>query len=113
MLSKESRKAAARNFKEQTPAIGIYAVRSTVSGHAWVGASKNLNAMKNSCWFQLRNRLHREQSLQREWDAQGEMAFLYEIVDRLDEDVHAIEIDDQLRDKRSIWAAQLNAQPLL
>ena len=113
MLSKESKKEVARKFKELKSSAGIYAVRSKVSGSAWVGFSMNLESAKNSCWFQLRSRLHREKSLQREWDSQGESAFEYEIVDRLEEDVHAFEVYDQLKEKRTTWAARLNAQQLL
>jgi len=113
VLSKELRKEAIRSFKEQKPEAGIYAVRSTVNGLIWVGASKNLAATKNSCWFQMRNRSHRASSLQQEWDAHGEAAFDYEILERLEKDVHALEIDDQLKSKKSLWAAQLKAQQLL
>lgn len=48
MLSSESRKEAIRNFKEQKPTVGIYAIRSTTTGHTWVGMSRNLEASKNS-----------------------------------------------------------------
>jgi len=113
MLSKESRKEAVRSFKDLKPSIGIYSVRSAISGRTWVGASRNLEAMKNSCWFQLRNGLHREKSLQEEWDLRGESAFEYEIVDRLDVDMHDLEIGDELKKRRSEWAARLNAPQLL
>ena len=113
MITKESRREAIRKFKEQKPEAGVYAVRSAVSGSAWVGMSRNLDATKNGCWFQLRNGLHREKSLQEDWNAQGESAFEYQILDRLDPDVHALEIDDQLKSKRSDWAARLSARQLL
>ncbi|MFZ1941752.1 MAG: GIY-YIG nuclease family protein [Terracidiphilus sp.] len=113
MPSREFRKQAVRSFKEQKSTIGVYSVHSTVSGRTWVGASKNLEATRNSCWFQLRNKLHQAKSLQELWNAQGESAFVYQIVDRLDEDVHAIEIDDLLKQRRSDWATRLTAQQLL
>lgn len=113
MLTKELRRDAIRNFKEKKPAIGIYAVRSSVTGHAWVGATRNLEATKNSCWFQLRNRLHRETSLQQEWDTQGESVFQYQVLERFDEDLHALEVDDQLKVRRSHWASELDALRLL
>jgi hypothetical protein len=113
MISKESRKEAVRKFKEKKPSIGIYAVRSGVTGHAWVGMSRNLEASKNSCWFSLRIGSHQEKTLQQEWNAQGESAFTYEILDRLDEDVHPLEIFDQLKQKKSGWVTRLNAQQLL
>jgi hypothetical protein len=88
MESKLSRKESVRKFKEQKSLMGAYVVRCAITGRAWVGASRNLNATKNGCWFTLRNGLHVEKSLQAEWDAQGESAFQYEILDTLEEDVH-------------------------
>lgn len=113
VLSKESKKEAIRQFKEQKPEAGIYAVRSTVSGNAWIGASSNLAATKNGCWFQLRNGLHRDPSLQAEWDAQGESVFEYEVLDRLDEDMPALVIGDALKERRGKWAALLKTRQLL
>ncbi len=113
MLSSESRKQAIRNFKEQKPTIGIYAIRSLTTGHTWVGMSRNLEAAKNSSWFQLRSGLHKEGSLQEEWVAQGESAFQFEVLDRLDEDVHPLAIHDRLKLKKSDWIARLDARPLL
>jgi hypothetical protein len=99
MLSKEFRKEAIRKFKEQKPGVGIYAVRCTATGQAWVGISRNLEAERNSCWFRLRNKLHQEKSLQQQWDDNGEPAFEYEIVDRIDPDVHLLQINDLLKKK--------------
>ena len=113
MPSKESRKEAIRKFKECKPPVGIYAVRCTATGDAWVGMSRNLDAMKNSSWFCLRNGLHQSKSLQEEWKTRGEAAFEYEILDRLEEDVHPLELQDLLKLKRSDWVARLNAQQLL
>lgn len=113
MLSKEFRKEAVRKFKEQKPGVGIYAVRCTANGRTWVGASRNLEATKNGCWFCLRNGSHQEHSLQQQWNLHGESAFEYEMLDRLEEDVHPLELNDLLKVKRSQWIARLNAQQLL
>jgi hypothetical protein len=78
-----------------------------------VGVSRNLNATKNGSWFCLRNGSHLDKSLQEEWNAQGESAFRYEILDKLDEDVHPLAINDLLKEKKADWIAQLHAQPLL
>jgi len=113
MQSRQSRKEAIRQFKEQKPEIGIYAVRCVTSGSVWVGGSKNLGATKNRCWFTLRNGLHREPSLQREWNASGESAFEYEILEKVDSDVHSLEIDDLLKADIHKWIERLEARPLL
>jgi hypothetical protein len=113
MPSKESRKEAIRKFKERKPSVGTYAVRCVATGRAWVGTSRNLEATKNGGWFCLRSGSHQDKSLQQQWDVHGETAFQYEILDRVDEDVHPLELNDLLKLKRNDWAARLNAQQLL
>jgi hypothetical protein len=113
MQSKETRKESIRQFKEQKPSVGIYAVRCPATGEVWVGGSRNLGATKNGCWFTLRNGSHREPSLQAAWSAQGEAAFEYEVLEELDEDVQPLVVDDLLKAGKSRWVAQLKAKPLL
>lgn len=112
MESKASRKESIRKFKEQKSPLGTYAVRCTSTGRVWVGASRNLNATKNGCWFTLRNGLHLEKSLQAEWNSQGESNFQYEILEGIDEDIHALAVSDLLKEKKIEWMNRLSAQPL-
>jgi hypothetical protein len=112
MQSKHSRKEAARQYKEQKPLLGAYAVRCTVTGRTWVGVSRNLNATRNGCWFMLRSGLYQEKTLQAEWNAHGEATFVYETLDGTDEEVNPLLIDRMLKEKKATWVAQLNAQPL-
>jgi hypothetical protein len=112
MQVQESRKEAIRKFKERKSLLGAYAVRCTATGRVWVGASRNLDATKNGCWFCLRNGLHTEKSLQEEWNTHGETAFQYEILGALEEDVHPLEVEGQLKEMKSSWIVQLGAQSL-
>jgi hypothetical protein len=112
MPAKESRKESIRKFKERKPLLGAYAVRCNTTGRVWVGASRNLDATKNGCWFCLRGGLHQEKSLQEEWNAQGESAFQYEILESLDGDVNPLNLEDLLKEKKNEWVARLGAQPL-
>ena len=113
MPSKEARKEAIRKFKERKPLLGAFAVRCTVTGRVWVGASRNLEATKNGTWFSLRHGGHRDESLQEEWNAHSEPAFEYEILETLDGDLHPLAVHDLLKEKRSHWIAKLGARPLL
>jgi len=113
MLSKEEKKAAIKSFKEKKIARGIYAVRCTQTGQAWVGATRNLDATRNSTWSSLTHGAHRDQPLQAEWNAKGESAFEYAILETLEEDTNAILIPDLLKEGKRRWLAELNAQPLL
>ena len=112
MQSKESRKEAIRPFKERKSLPGTYAIRCIASGRVWVGVSKNLHATKNGCWFCLRNGSHYDKMLQQEWTELGELAFQFEILESLEEDVHPLETDDRLKEMKSRWTARLDALPL-
>ena len=112
MQSKDARKEAVRKFKERKPLLGAYAIRCTATSQVWVGASRNLDATRNSSWFCLRNGKHIDKPLQEEWKTHGETAFQYEILEKLDEDLHPLEVANLLKEKRGRWIAQLSARPL-
>ena len=81
MIAKAERKEAARQFKERKPSPGVYALRCSTTGRAWVDSSPNLDAAQNSQFFQLRQRLHRNKELQAEWNAHGEASFRFEVLE--------------------------------
>jgi hypothetical protein len=112
MSTEESRKETIRRYKEQKPDVGIYAVRCTVTGRVWVGATNNLQATQNRCWFTLRNGLSVDSSLQEEWNLHGEPALRCEILDCFKKDLHPLEVDELLKKNKNDWAAKFGAQPL-
>ena len=109
-----NRKKLIADYKSQKVPVGIYAVRCTASGKTWVGASRNLAATRNGLWFTLRQSSpHIDASLRLEWNAFGEDAFHYEVLEQLEDDLPALSISDLLKEKKSQWAAQLAAPVLL
>ena len=52
--SKADRRQIASEFKDRKVPQGIFAIRCAASGQVWVGSSPNLDAARNSNWFQLR-----------------------------------------------------------
>jgi hypothetical protein len=113
MLSKEQKKEAINKYKESKPSPGVYAVRCVPTAREWIGSSRNLGATKNGIWFSLRNRGHREKTLQDEWNGHGEMAFQYEILETLPDDTIPMAVSDLLREKKKHWIAVRNAHALL
>jgi hypothetical protein len=103
------RKDAIRKYKERKIPRGIFAIRSTATGRCWVDSSPNLDAARNSQWFQLRLAGHRNRELQAEWNAHGEPNFEFEILEALDEDITEMAIRDELKSKRKEWAEKLGA----
>jgi hypothetical protein len=110
--SKAARRQIAEEFKERKMPQGIFAIRCAVTGELWVGSSTNLEAAKNSLWFQLRAGLGRCASLQKAWKLNGEEEFAYEIVEKLDDDFSPLLLHDTLWEKKKEYAAQLGAQVL-
>src|SRR5512133_253122 len=113
MESKVSRKEAIKQFKERKVLLGVYAVRCAADGRTWVGASRNLDATRNGCWFALRAGASRETSLQQAWNAHGEGAFQFETLEIFDEDLHPMAVPDMLKTRRAHWVAQHSAEALL
>lgn len=113
MQSNTDKKEAIRKFKERKPLVGIFALRCTASGRAWVGTSRNLDATRNRSWFSLRNGSHIDKPLQAEWNAHGEAAFQYDILETLEGDLHPLAVADLLKEKGKHWVSELSARPLL
>ena len=47
------------------------------------------------------------------WNAHGEQAFAYEILETLDDDVSALMVRDILKEKKAHWSAEYGAPALL
>ncbi len=113
MSRETSRKVAIEAFKQRTPRRGIFAVRCTPTGRAWVGASPNLDAARNGLWFSLRSGSHRDAALQAEWQVHGEAAFRFDVLEELERDMLAMDVADALKRKKREWAAKEGAPTLL
>ena len=112
MESKAERGEAVRKFKERKTLRGAFAVRCKATGRVWVGSYANLDAMRNRLWFSLREGLHRDKTLQEEWNSHPEETFEYEILEKLDDDVSPLELGDLLKELRVRWAGKLGARML-
>jgi hypothetical protein len=109
MEAKQDRKAAIREYKEHKVERGIFALRCAATGRVWVELAPNLGSAGNAELFQLRLGAHRNPELQAEWNAQGEAAFTFEVLERLDEDVAPAAVKDLLKERKAHWMAALGA----
>lgn len=109
----QSRKEAIRQYKERKPLRGAYSIRCSSTGSVWVGSSTNLEATRNRVWFSLRTGGHPDRSLQAEWNAQSESSFEYQILEKLEDDLHPFDVARLLHLKKTHWIANLNAQSLM
>jgi len=105
-----AKKEAIKEYKERKPFRGAFALRSTATGHVWVGSSPNLDAIRNRLWFALGMGNHQDKVLQEEWNSHGAESFQYEVLEKLDDDILPMEVGDLLKEKRLHWAAKLGAR---
>lgn len=109
-MDKTSRRQAIRQYKERKVPVGIFSIRCRPTGETWVGASRNLDGQRNSSFFGLRLGSHRNRRMQAAWNAHGEPAFEFAVVELLeDEDLGPLGRDTWLKARERHWLAELEA----
>ena len=98
-----NKREARKEFKSRKTPKGIYAVRCSATGDAWVGSSTHLDSQQNGIWYQLRNGLHMNKAMQAAWNAHGEPAFSYQVLETFDEDLAPLLLNEQLKERRKHW----------
>ena len=106
------RKAAIAAYKERKTIAGIFVVRCTASGEAWVGQAPNLATMQNRIWFTLRQGGHPCRSLQAAWNAHGEAGLTFGECERLEDEESAYVRNALLKERMLHWQAELNAEAI-
>ena len=66
---------------------GIYKIINVVTNDFYVGSSNKFAVRKREHWRQLRNNKHHNKHLQRSWNKHGEIAFVFVVVESLEEGV--------------------------
>jgi hypothetical protein len=64
-------------------ALGIYQILNLVNGKLFIGKSADLNGKINIEKFQLKNNMHMNSELQKDFNNLGEGKIIFEILDRL------------------------------
>lgn len=105
------RKALTREYKQKPRPAGVFSVRNTASGRTLVGATADLPGMLNRQRFQLEMGSHADKELQADWNALGEAAFRFEVLDELTlPDDPAFDPTDDLKALHALWAEKLTAE---
>ena len=77
------RRQARREYKDTPRTMGVGCVRNTRSGQMLVVSGPDIPALLNRHRAQLRLQAHRNAELQRDWQAHGEQAFEFTVLDTL------------------------------
>ena len=73
-----------RAYKEIKTEAGVYQIKNTINGKALVVAASNLKTMQGKR-FQLQMKSHKNAQLQAEWNQFGEDAFVFEVLEVLED----------------------------
>ena len=104
------RKAATRAYQENPRPVGVFRVRNTESGVAFIGSSVDVTSMLNRQRFQLEMGSHRDRALQAEWNMRGSASFEFEVLDTLEmPDDPAYDPREDLAELLEMWRERLGA----
>ena len=113
METTKHRRALVRDYKEREVQAGIYAVRCVTTGEVWVGGTPDLSTRQNGVWFALRMGGHTSPTLQQAWNAHGEAAFGFEVLEVIDDKgLERLGRASLLAERRQHWLTALNAEGL-
>jgi hypothetical protein len=106
------KKELTRNYKEQKVQPGIFAVRCTTNGEAWVAQAPDIDKRQSGLWFQLRMGGFPGKSLQQAWNTHGESAFTFEILEEIRHENEKM-IPLLLKEREAHWRKELGARALV
>ncbi|SMB84491.1 GIY-YIG nuclease family protein [Deinococcus hopiensis] len=102
-----------------TPRAGVYRITHLPSGRTLLGASTHAQGMLNRIQFHLTTRLespfktggHNLNPVHLDWNADGEAAFLFEVLDEIEPDVSGKVAPDDLAELLDLWRDRLALPP--
>jgi len=103
----KDRKAAIAAYREIKTPAGVFAVRCMVDGQFWVMESRHLDTHQTSLWFSLRMGSYPDRTLQAAWKIHGEVAFRFEVLQTLAEDVSPSMVRTELKILSRAWKDRL------
>jgi len=77
------KKKIREQYKQTPPDMGVYQVKNLASGRIYIGRAMDLKGKLNSERFQLKNDLHMNKELQKDFNELGADHFSFEALDRL------------------------------
>jgi hypothetical protein len=102
------RKALSRAYRDTPRTMGIGVVRHIGTGKVLLLAGQDIRSLLHRHLAQLRLGVHRNQALQRDWQAGGEQSFAFEVVDTLTpKDTPGYDPADDLRELEHLWLEKL------
>ena len=74
---------------------GIYKITNTITDHFYIGSAVNLQRRKTRHFSELRNHKHNNRRLQAAWDKYGEAAFVFTVIESVDDRAELYAAEDK------------------
>jgi group I intron endonuclease len=103
-----NKKEMTTKYKQTTLPMGIYQIKNLKNGKIFIGSAKDLRGRINSNKFQLKNGMHINKEMQKDFNEIGEEDFSFDILDYLKpkEDLN-YDYTDELRILEEMWLDKL------
>lgn len=104
----------ARTPKTEAPrgSHGLYAIVCRATGEVWIGVSGEMDQARAQAFGVLRSGAHPNARLAAAFQEHGEAEFRFEELDRARADLSPEERDEDLRRRRTVWSARLQAEAI-
>ncbi len=97
-------------YKEKEVQAGVYQIKNTQNQKVFVGSTPNLRTL-NGRKFELKLGGHTNKDLQKDWNQFGEDAFVFEILEVLEEkEGEYFDVKDALKKLEDKWLEQLRPE---
>lgn len=104
----KSHKTLKQSYQEIKFKIGVFQIKNTVNHKIYIEGSTDLVSIWNRYKFQLKNGLHTNTALQKDWTEYGEENFTFEILDEIQRDESKfIDYRKDVKELEQLYIAEL------
>ena len=102
------KKELRKRYKENVQPIGVFQIRNARNGRIFVDSAKNLQGKINREKFLLKNNMHSNKEMQKDFSETGEEFFSFEILDYLKpKEVSGFDYSKELNLLKEMWTEKL------
>jgi len=104
------RKEIINEYKERKLSGGVYTITNILSGKYLIGHAADLKSVQNRFQFAVTTGLTFHPKLKKEWDVQGNQAFAFEVLEKLEQkpEQSPAEFMDDLKTLEQVWRTNLD-----